>query len=250
MCGIAVTISEPIGGMPMQNHAVLNPVDHKDIKIVTQRSELYGDCVIATLAFPFEFRNVQSDYPILFQKDSNTGKFFPVALLGLKAKENLFLNEEGWDASYIPASILRQPFMVGFQGEKPIVTIDMDSPRVNKIKGEALFDEMGEGTDFLKKVTAMLNELHGAYQDTEVFIEQLLELELLESLALKLMLADGVEHELTGFYTINEDKLRELSADALGKLHNQNFLQPLFMAVASLSRLANLVDKKNKLLVC
>ena len=34
------------------------------------------------MTFPFEFRNIQSCYPIFFQKDASSGKFFPLALFG------------------------------------------------------------------------------------------------------------------------------------------------------------------------
>lgn len=52
----------------MASHVLLNNVIHKDLKVVTERSEKYGDSVMFTPTFPLEFRNVQSTYPIFFQK--------------------------------------------------------------------------------------------------------------------------------------------------------------------------------------
>ena len=97
----------------MSRFALVNNVEHKNTKIITRRDEQYGDRMMSTMTFPIEFRNIQSSYPIFFQKDAETGQFFSIALLGFEKGENLFLTERGWEASYVPMSILRQPFMVG-----------------------------------------------------------------------------------------------------------------------------------------
>ena len=43
-----------------------------------------------------------------------------------------------------------------------------------------------------------------------------------------------------------EDKLQQLDGDALGALHADGHLMPIFMAVASLSNLSELVERKNR----
>ena len=230
----------------MSNHAVLNAVDHKDTKVITQRSKKYGDAVMSTIVFPFEFRNIQACYPIFFQKDSNTGKFFPAALMGFEQNENLFLAESSWNANYIPLNILRQPFMVGFQSDNPILSIDMDNPRVNQAEGEDLFLEHGGTSEYLQHMTNMLSEIHRGYQNGEKFIDMLLEHDLLEPLTLKISLVDGSNNQLLGFYTINEDKLREMKGEALEQFNSKGFLQPLFMVVASLSQLTTMINIKNQ----
>ena len=75
----------------MANHALVNPIDHKDIKIITNRSEKYGDNIWYALTFPREFRSAQAHYPIFFSKNPNTGKFMSVALFGFQEHENLYL---------------------------------------------------------------------------------------------------------------------------------------------------------------
>ena len=50
---------------------------------------------------------------------------------------------------------------------------------------------------------------------------------------------------MMGFYTINEDALFELDADALGGLNEKGFLLPIYMAIASLSNIRDLIDRKN-----
>ena len=59
-------------------------------------------------------------------------------------------------------------------------------------------------------------------------------------------LDDGSVNSLVGFHIIDEAKLRALDPAAVGKLHEDGHLMPIFMALASLSQLRPLVDRKNR----
>ncbi|NNC99149.1 MAG: SapC family protein, partial [Gammaproteobacteria bacterium] len=211
----------------MTNFVLLDPKEHAELKVITERSADYGDNVKYAMTFPFEFRNIQSCYPIFFQKDADSGKFFPLALFGFENDENLFLSDTGWNASYIPIMIKRQPFLIGFQqdpenseGKKAVVSIDMDNPRVNETEGEPLFMEHGGGSDFLQKTAGTLELIHQAHQHSEQFVNALIEHDLLESFSLDIELNDGSGNQLLGFYTINEDSVQQLTAEALGSLND------------------------------
>lgn len=236
----------------MTQFVLLDPEKHKHLRVITERSARYGDDVHFAMTFPFEFRNVQGYYPIFFQKDASSGKFYPIALFGFERGENLFLTESGWDARYIPIMIRRQPFLIGFQDDpddaeqkRAIVSIDMDNPRVNESEGEVLFPEQGGTSEFLQTVTGSLELIHQANEHSARFMEALIEHDLLEAFTLEITLDDGSGNQLMGFYTINEDALRQLSGPAFASLNEQGFLQPIFMAVASHSRIAKLVELKN-----
>ncbi|MGB5411943.1 MAG: SapC family protein, partial [Woeseiaceae bacterium] len=96
----------------MSQHEVLNKEKHRGLRIKTGYSAALGDAVMYVMTYPMEFRDVQSCYPILFTKDPNTGGFFAAAILGFETDQNLFLQENGWDASYVPAMVQRQPFLI------------------------------------------------------------------------------------------------------------------------------------------
>ena len=234
-------------------YALLNNVEHKNLKVITERSARYGDNVNFAVTFPLEFRNIQSSYPIFFRKDAETGEFSPIALFGFEPRENLFLCDKGWDADYVPLMIRRQPFLIGFQeapgqGEetKSVVSIDMASPRVSETEGESLFLKHGGTSDFLASMTEMLETIQLANQMNAEFVDILLELELLESLTIEVELDDHSKHQLLGFYTINEEKLQALDGEALGRLQGLNFLESIYMVLASLSCFKTLVKAKNK----
>ena len=99
----------------MARHVPLNNIEHQALRIITKRSVAYGDNQMFALTFPAEFRSVQCCYPIVFQKRSDTGQFQPLALFGFQAGENLFLTESGWDATYVPISVERLPFLIEFR---------------------------------------------------------------------------------------------------------------------------------------
>ncbi|MDH3907508.1 MAG: SapC family protein, partial [Gammaproteobacteria bacterium] len=100
----------------MTRHALLNNVDHKDLRVITERSAKFGDNVRGALTFSWEFRSVQAHYPIVFNKNPETGVFTALAMFGFEEGENLFLGDDGWTTSYIPMTMLIQPFLIGFQG--------------------------------------------------------------------------------------------------------------------------------------
>ena len=231
----------------MANHALLNNVDHKNLRVVTTRGAAYGDAVMSALTFPAEFRDLQACYPIVFAQDGN-GSYDAIALLGFEPGENLFLGPDGWDAPAIPLTVERQPFMIGRGGDELSVHIDLDSPRVRDggIEGEALFLTYGGTSEYLERISSVLRTIHDGLAASRAFVAALVELELIESFVLDVELDDGSQNRLAGFYTINEDRLAQLSADQLAGLHAKGYLQAIYMAVASLAQFRALIQRKNR----
>lgn len=229
----------------MSNAVLLNNIDHKDLKVITTRSAAYGDDVKSALTFPAEFRNVQAHYPIVFHKAAD-GKFQSIALFGFEDKENLFLGPEGWEATYVPLTVERQPFLIGFRDREPMVHIDLASPRVSRTEGEALFRQHGGTTEFLERMSSVLLTIHQGMEALPAFIDALLQHDLLESFVLDVELNDGSQHRLTGFYTINEERLGTLDAATLERMHKQGYLQAIYMAIASLSHFRDLIERRNR----
>jgi hypothetical protein len=179
----------------LSNFALLNNVDHKDVRIITERSARYGDNVNFVMTFPFEFRSVQAFYPILFHRDAQ-GEFYPVALFGFESGENLFLDETGWHARYVPAMIRRQPFLIGFEADtrqggerRRMLSLDLDSPRVGKERGEPLFEPLGGRTPFLEEMATLLETLYHGAEHNRKFVAALQGHALIESVTFDIALA-------------------------------------------------------------
>ena len=237
----------------MSQYEVLNKEKHRQLRIRTGYGAALGDAVMYAMTYPMEFRDIQSCYPILFTKDPNTGGFFAAAVMGFEADQNLFLQDNGWDASYIPAMVQRQPFLIATGGEgdnaTPVVSLDLDHPRVSQDEGEALFDIEGDSTEFLNQKIALLDKLHRGLQHGSGFIDALLQHELLEQITLDIAFNDGSKKSVQGFYCIAEERLYQLKGDVLESLNQAGYLQPVFMAVASMSRMRDIIERRNRLRV-
>ncbi|MCK7594305.1 SapC family protein [Pseudomarimonas salicorniae] len=229
----------------MAQHLPLNPTAHRDLRVITTRGAAYGDAMMSALTFPAEFRSVQAHYPIVFQKLPDQG-FQPIALFGLKDGENLFLQGTHWDAHYVPMAVERQPFLIGRGESGPAMHIDLDSPRVSRSAGEPLFNEHGGTTPFLERMNELLGQLHEGMSSVVPFVAALDRHGLLESFVLDVAQPDGGQARLAGFYTINEEKLAALDAEALHGLHQAGHLAAIYMAIASLSQFRALVERAQR----
>jgi len=233
----------------MARHVLLNSNQHRDLRIITTRSAALGDDVMSAVTFPTEFRHLQAHYPIFFQKHPQTGEFQPFAMFGFRQGENLFLGEDGWDATYLPLTVERQPFLIGRQqaggDRKMVIHIDMDSPRISATEGEPVFLGHGGPSDYLARINSILGAIHQGMESNRPFVESLLANELLESFTLDIELEGGTEFRMAGYYTIHEEKLDALGGDALAALNGDGWLKAVYMAVASLSNIRNLIERKN-----
>lgn len=244
----------------MPNHQLLDNVTHKDLKVIANMRPGLGDDVSFSNVFVSEFREVQGFYPIFFHKHSETGQFESIAMLGFGDSENLFLDDNGWQANYIPLSIQRRPFLIGFQNiqkdgvltKDPVVFVDMDSPRISADDADTdalpVFLSQGGQSDYLQNINSVLQAIHQGHEQTKAFIDKLLELDLIESVNIKVTLKDNSQHELNSLYTIHEEKVAGLSGETLQQLHQLGYLQMIHMMEASMSNLSLLIEKKNSTL--
>lgn len=233
----------------MSNHAILTAEAHRDLRIKTHHGNDLGDGVMCCMITPAEFRRVQNEYPIVFRMNAERDAFSAFALFGFENGENLFLDGDRWDARYKPLAIDIQPFLIGVPakgtvGEKQ-VHIDMSSPRIADGEGMRVFDETGRPTPYLETIAEKLGELDEGYQASGDFFAALRALDLLEPLALDITLDDGSTHRFVGFHVINEDRLRGLDDEEIAGLHRHGHLMPIFMALASLANIGELVARKN-----
>ena len=238
----------------MSDHAILTAEAHRDLRIRTDRSEVLGDAVMACITVPGEFRRVQTHYPILFQRAQTDDSFTALALFGFETGENLFLEDGGrWAARYRPLAIDSQPFLVGRGAEGSTVRqvhIDMASPRIatgpGGGEGMRVFDETGRPTPFLERIADQLRALDEEHVASDGFFGALRCHDLLEPLTLDVTLDDGSQNRLVGFHVIDEDRLAALDGSSVAELHDAGYLMPIFMALASLGNIGDLIARKNR----
>lgn len=230
----------------MPKHALLNNVAHKNLHVITRHSAELGDNVSSVVTFPTEWGDVQREYPILFRKDATTGGLISVALLGFGDAENLFLEESGWNASYIPGIVARGPFLIGFQREEPVIHVDLDHPRISTTEGEPVFLPNGGNTRYIERIAVILEAIRVGLEASKPMFAAFQAMDLIEPVRLQVEISPEESHNLHGYFTINEEKLANLNGEQLEKLNRAGFLQGAFLVVASLNNVKKLIDLKHR----
>ena len=225
----------------MTNIVVLNTEAHRDLRVRAKASARFGDDQRFVPVVVGEFALLAVHYPILLSKDAETGAFYAGAMLGFDERENLFLDEaKGFDA-YRPLNLQRAPFFAA--GDE--LAIDLDSPRVDEVEGELLFDDRGTPTPYLQGIMNAFRELNPGMERTRRFIETLLALKLVETVTIDLAFDDGTRRITEGLYTIDQDALRVLPDDAVVDLFRKGYLQLIYLMIASLKQVPVLARRKN-----
>lgn len=150
-------------------------------------------------------------YPIAFSPDDNAT---PVAILGLRDTENLFLNAKGaWAANaYIPAYIRRYPFIFSEIPESDQLTLCVDySDKTVDEKGEdVFFDAEGQPTTLAKNALEFCKSYHAASRQTLEFSQALHESGVLVTRQAEIQIPNGRKINFSGFRIIDEQKLAQL----------------------------------------
>lgn len=233
--------------------ALLNNVDHHDLKVRTQGGASGADNVNLAIVFPTEFIEAAREYPILFRRNEDDG-IFGVALLGLDASENLFLDTEGWTTRYVPAALRRGPFSIVMQEQKgasesrpePMVYVDLDDPRVSRTEGQPLFLQHGGNSPFMEHITAVLRTVYTGIALAPAFYAALTELTLLKPVKLEIKVGDDRQYDLDHFFAVDQAVLAALEGEQLVQLHRAGFLGPLFAAAQSLDNVQRLIELKTR----
>lgn len=238
----------------MSKYVLLDNVAHGDMKVTTRHAAEFGDSVNQVLTFPTEYADIQKEYPIFFLKDRDTGELQSVALLGLDRDENLFLDESGWNANYVPAVQARGPFLIGFQQKEvegklrrePVIHVDLDSPRIGSEDGQPVFLPHGGNSPYLERIGSILQVIHSGSELSKSMFSAFEECDLIQPVEVEIKLNDSEQYKLSQYYTVSEDKLAALDGDSLERLNRSGFLKYAFLVVASLSNVSRLIGMKNR----
>lgn len=224
---------------------------HAKTRVLTGRGEQFGENKHLVPIIADEVNNLALEYPICFIKNNATGQFGLQVMLGFEPEENLFLEGENWQATYIPLHLLRQPFMVAVNVEEgtlpsadnTVITINMESTRVQQEQGEALFDEQGNASPFLDNINHMLSNLVNGMVRTDKFIETLLAHQLIEEVHVNVTFEGEQPKRFEGIYTVSEKTLTELDAKTLQQLNSKGYLQACYVILASMGNMQKLIAK-------
>lgn len=224
----------------------LNKSAHQDLKLKPTTNFAFARNTNSVILAGVEFTEAAKEYPIVFAQAGDN--LLPVALLGLKSANNLFVDDAGvWDARYIPAFVRRYPFVLSDSKEagQRMVCIDESYGGFDDAEGEPLFAD-GEATPMLSKAIEFLEEYQRQYLRTERFTQRIRDNDLLMSLNAKIDMRDGQQFSLTGLLAVDEKKLLQLPDDKALEFFKSGELAWVYCHLMSIGNLAAMIDRVGK----
>ena len=225
----------------------LDSAKHKDLHIKVDKN--YGHVskqnMVSLLAF--EFLQASTNFPIVFVKQQETGKFKSAALLGLNDEENVIFIDGKIHSSYIPVNVRRYPFSAGAKDAEEsemILCIDENSTLLNEREGIKIFEQDGQPSKSTKDVTNFLTDILAKDAATDIFIDFLVEHDLLQAAEVSLQLGKEGERKLNGLYKVDEEALNELSDDVALTLYKRRYFAAIYAHLASLNQFNRLLQLK------
>jgi hypothetical protein len=189
-----------------------------------------------------EFAHAGHTYPIVFTLgDVRT----PVALLGLRDGQNLFLRQRDgswtWAAdTYIPAYVRRYPLILMEMQTPGEFTVCIDEA-ANGATGELLFTPEGELSEAGKNAIGFCQAYQNQIVATVEFTKALQTHGLLEQNHAEIKLASGETLNLNGFLTVSPKKLDELPDDVYLEFRRKGWIGLIHLHIASVLNWERLV---------
>ena len=218
----------------------LNPEVHggMGIKVVPAPHGFVAQTNVVPLTVT-EFAPAALSYPIIFVGDKKQ----PVAVMGLKDGENLFVSDAGdfRADSYVPAYVRRYPFVfANDEGqERMILCVDTEAPMVAKTNPDVPFFEGGKATTYVENAMQFCTDFETERRRTESFVGLLRELDLLAAreTLYRPQNPDGTpgeQQKIAEYFAVDEKKLGELSGDKLVELRDNGALMHIYAHLNSL----------------
>lgn len=234
----------------------LSRSEHRELRI---RADQVEACAANQHLIPIvvgEFRKAATQYPIVFAKHPDTGRFAAYVLSGLSLEENLFWSGTELDVAYVPLNVRRQPFCVGTDDAPDasaanVLCVDLDHPCLDSPGSDSsvtrtIVNAEGSDTAYLKEILAILGELVAGKPATEKFIAALLSLELLAPIVLDIVLDDATPLQLQGLYGLDEERFRQLGIAEITQLWTAGYLDLIYAVMIASGRIFNLIRLKNQ----
>lgn len=221
---------------------------HQKIRIKQNGGYEFARTCQTAILTSAELSQATKEFPVVFTKEGDN--YLPLALFGLQQNQNLFVDEAGqWTARLIPAFIRRYPFVPaqGQEKDSPMTLwIDEAAECVNREEGEPLFLN-GKNSALLDSTLQFLQDFKMQSEVTGLLVKQLADAGLFSEKTAQLQLQDGQFFNLTGFMTVDTEKLAQLSQETVHSLFLSGALCFAYLHLSSLDNWHHLLSLQAKL---
>jgi hypothetical protein len=218
--------------------------NHHDCHVDPGENYLFSKSTNSVPLGVAEFVKAAVHYPIVFLAQNS--EVSPVAIIGLKAKTNVWVDESGqWLNNYVPAYIRRYPYIAVKTSENEYtLCIDESAEMVNRSKqGNPLFNGE-EQSEYLKGMNKLVEAYELEQHRNQLLSSLLLKFDLLEPSQLTQKNAPEAGL-LSGFQVVSRKRLESLDKDALAELHKSGAMELIFQHLFSLERFQSLTEQSN-----
>lgn len=192
-----------------------------------------------------EFPQAAAEYAIVFVGSEN--EVVPAVILGVRGNENLYVEESGWKANYIPAFVRRYPFVFSRSGDRFLLCLDEEFSGVNQDdRGQRLFTDDGKPSGYVDNVLKFLQEYQAQFLRTQAFCAKVKELDLLEPMQAQVSVDAERKFSLGGFMAVNREKLKALPDDKLAQLAKTDELELLYLHIQSMRNFDDLRTRMDR----
>lgn len=215
--------------------------------------EMHGKLGVKRMDGPFSFAKAGHAIPLTvgeFPLAAVTGPIIfvgdeklPIAVMGLNAGENMFVQAEGLfePGIYIPAYVRRYPFVFANDesSQQMVLCIDRKAEFVVEGGDMPFFEADGTPSAYTKGCIEFCNNFEIERQRTMSFVQVLKDLDLFESKTATFTPANpdgtpGEPQKIAEYFGVSEEKLNALPADKLVEIRNNGALAQIYAHLVSL----------------
>jgi hypothetical protein len=232
-----------------KNPVPLDAALHRDWALNTTLDFGFTKTANAVPINAIEMPQICHFYPIAFSPD---GRATPVALIGLRDNENLFINADGqWVSdAYVPSYIRRYPFIFSEAPDGGQLTLCIDdTPQTVLHSGgdQGFFDDKNGPSQLSSNALEFCKSYHAAAQQTLAFSKALASSGLLVDRQAEITVAGDQKIQFAGFQIVDEQKLLDMPDAAFMEWRRNGWLPFLYahlFSSAQWQRLTRMLNDK------